>query len=126
MVPMLIASIPVFLSFRFITTVVFPLFYVLVPILGILIGGVANLVVSLISTDLGRRPGISKDSLSTITGIIDGTGSFGAGIGSQIIGLLSQNFGWDSVFIFLILVAFAPCIILARKTFEEYKAAKNH
>jgi OPA family glycerol-3-phosphate transporter-like MFS transporter 3 len=81
MVPMLILSLPIFLSFRFITSSTFFMYYITVPILGFMIGGVANLIVSLISTDLGRRPDVSDDALSTITGIIDGTGSLGAGVG---------------------------------------------
>jgi OPA family glycerol-3-phosphate transporter-like MFS transporter 3 len=89
MVPMLLLSIPIFFSFRFITEELFIAFFILVPVLGVLTGGVANLIVSLISTDMGRRPELSEDALSTITGIIDGTGSFGAGVGQIIIGFLT-------------------------------------
>jgi len=81
LVPMLIVSIPIFLSFRFITTSTFPIYYGLVPILGFFISGAANLISSLIALDLGKRDDVGEDALSTVTGIIDGTGSFGAGIG---------------------------------------------
>lgn len=81
LVPMLIMSIPIFLSFRFITEASFPAYYALVPIVGFMISGAANLISSLIAIDLGTRDDVGKDALSTITGIIDGTGSFGAGIG---------------------------------------------
>jgi OPA family glycerol-3-phosphate transporter-like MFS transporter 3 len=81
LVPMLLLSIPIFLSFRMITADMFALFFLLVPCLGVLIAGCANLIVSLISTDLGRRPGLTSEAVSTICGIIDGTGSAGAGIG---------------------------------------------
>ena len=78
---MLFLSIPIFLSFRFITDDVFELYYILVPILGFFIGGVANLIPSLIASDLGKNPELNEGAVSTITGILDGTGSFGAAIG---------------------------------------------
>lgn len=107
LVPMLLLSIPIFLSFRFIGSV-FELYYILVPILGFCIGGVANLIPSLICADLGSNPDLNEGAVSTITGIIDGTGSLGAAIGQFVIGALAENFGWDSVFAFLILCCFIP------------------
>jgi OPA family glycerol-3-phosphate transporter-like MFS transporter 3 len=55
MCPMLLIAIPIFLSFRFITADGFPAYYVLVFFIGFLIGGTANLLSSLVCTDLGRR-----------------------------------------------------------------------
>lgn len=50
---------------------------------GTVIGGVASLISTAVSADLGRHPELSnsKEALSTVTGIIDGTGSAGAAIG---------------------------------------------
>lgn len=50
---------------------------------GAVIGGVASLISTAVSADLGRHPELanSKEALSTVTGIIDGTGSFGAAFG---------------------------------------------
>lgn len=79
--PNLLFSIPIFLSFRFIQGDEFAIFYVLVPIVGFFIGGVANLIPSLIAQDLGRDPSLDDNAVATITGILDGTGSFGAAIG---------------------------------------------
>jgi len=72
---------PIFLSFRFISEDLFDLYFLLVPIVGFFIGGAANLIPSLIAADLGSNPDLNQGAVSTITGIIDGTGSFGAAIG---------------------------------------------
>lgn len=56
---------------------------VLMTIAGIFVGGPANLISSAISADLGKEPALKGDSdaLSSVTGIIDGTGSVGAALG---------------------------------------------
>ena len=118
---MLFLSIPIFLSFRFITDSVFVLYYLLVPILGFFIGGVANLIPSLIASDLGKNPALNEGAVSTITGILDGTGSFGAAIGQFVIGLLAEYFGWDAVFAFLIACCFIPALLLITKLKNECK-----
>lgn len=55
----------------------------LMTLTGTVIGGVASLISTAVSADLGRHPELSnsKEALSTVTGIIDGTGSAGAAIG---------------------------------------------
>lgn len=40
----------------------------------------------------------SSEALSTVTGIIDGTGSVGAGIGQLLIPEIEAIFGWTAVF----------------------------
>jgi sugar phosphate permease len=119
MVPMLMLAVPIFFSFRFITGSDFYLFYILVPVLGFMIGGVANLIVSLIATDMGRNNESEHNALSTITGIIDGTGNLGACFGQVIIGALAENIGWDASFYFLMLVSFLPCVFLFNKMMAE-------
>lgn len=58
----------------------------LMTLTGAVIGGVASLISTAVSADLGRHPELanSKEALSTVTGIIDGTGSFGAAFGQVI------------------------------------------
>lgn len=81
MVPMMLIAIPVYSSFMLITNDYFTLYYFLVPLIGVLIGGSSNLTSSLVSSDLASRPDLKVDAMSTVTGIIDGTGSFGAAVG---------------------------------------------
>lgn len=58
----------------------------LMTLTGTVIGGVASLISTAVSADLGRQPQLSnsREALSTVTGIIDGTGSAGAAIGQVI------------------------------------------
>nr|KAG5710320.1 hypothetical protein BaRGS_009036 [Batillaria attramentaria] len=67
---------------------------------GLLVGGVANLISAAISADLGRQEAIrgNSEALSTVTGIVDGTGSLGAAIGQVAVPFIQVGFGWRSVF----------------------------
>eukprot|EP00058_Branchiostoma_floridae_P022480 XP_002607970.1 hypothetical protein BRAFLDRAFT_58218 [Branchiostoma floridae] len=55
----------------------------LMTVAGFFIGGPANLISSAISADLGRQDLIkgNSEALSTVIGIVDGTGSVGASVG---------------------------------------------
>ncbi|KAJ8302338.1 hypothetical protein KUTeg_021325 [Tegillarca granosa] len=82
---------------------------------GGIIGGVANLVSAAISADLGRQGPVqgNSEALSTVTGIVDGTGSVGAAIGQILVPVLQTNLGWQSVFIlFMIMTAVTALCIL--------------
>lgn len=72
----------------------------LMTLTGTVIGGVASLISTAVSADLGRHPELanSKEALSTVTGIIDGTGSAGAAIGQMLVPVVMKHWGWKSVF----------------------------
>ncbi|XP_076362363.1 sugar phosphate exchanger 3-like isoform X2 [Tachypleus tridentatus] len=72
----------------------------LMGVTGFFIAGASNLVSTAISADLGRQKVLSgnKEALSTVTGIVDGTGSAGAAIGQLLVPLLHRDLGWNSVF----------------------------
>ncbi|CAL1263620.1 unnamed protein product [Larinioides sclopetarius] len=82
---------------------------------GTIIGGVASLISTAVSADLGRHPELanSKEALSTVTGIIDGTGSFGAAFGQVLVPIIMRKFGWKSVFYVFIIMTILTllCII---------------
>ncbi|CAL1526632.1 unnamed protein product [Lymnaea stagnalis] len=110
-VPMLIFSIPSLLLYsyspndRLVNTV-------LMSLIGCLIGGAANLISAAVSADLGCQKQIQGDdrALATVTGIIDGTGSFGAALGQIAVPYLQTGLGWPSVFyLFMICVSFQSC-----------------
>lgn len=67
---------------------------------GVLIGGPANMISAAITADLGRQEILADNdqALSTVTGIVDGTGSFGAAIGQVFIPVIQNAGGWQFVF----------------------------
>ena len=75
-------------------------------ITGAFIGGPANMISAAITADLGRQEVLaaSDQALSTVTGIVDGTGSFGAAIGQVLIPIIQKHFDWRFVFYFFILM----------------------
>ncbi len=80
---------------------------VVMTITGAFIGGPANMISAAITADLGRQEVLaaSDQALSTVTGIVDGTGSFGAAIGQVLIPVIQKSFDdWKFVFYFFILM----------------------
>ena len=59
---------------------------------GMLIGGPASLISSAVSADLGTHKSLRGNAaaLSTVTGIIDGTGSIGAAFAQYLVGYISN------------------------------------
>lgn len=73
---------------------------------GVTISGPYNLIVGSISIDLGSQPALAGNSqaMSTVSGLLDGTGSAGSAIGQLIIPFVQDNFGWKTVFYFFIVL----------------------
>uniref|UniRef100_A0A1I7XRA1 MFS domain-containing protein n=1 Tax=Heterorhabditis bacteriophora TaxID=37862 RepID=A0A1I7XRA1_HETBA len=73
---------------------------VLLAFVGFFVGGPANMISSSISADLGKARELhgSAEALSTVTGIVDGTGSVGAAFGQLLIPSVQAAFGWGAVF----------------------------
>jgi len=80
---------------------------------GFLVGGPCNLISSAISADLGKNKSLegNEEAVSTVTGIIDGTASFGTALSMAVVALL-QKAGWDTVFIFLTALLLASLVLL--------------
>ncbi|KAF6718224.1 Glycerol-3-phosphate transporter [Oryzias melastigma] len=91
------------------------------PTIGMLLvsGGLVNgpyaLITTAVSADLGTHKSLKGNAraLSTVTAIIDGTGSVGAALGPLLAGLLSAS-GWDKVFYMLMTADFLA--LLAEET----------
>ena len=100
---MIICSIPLMILFRMVTPATEVLFYVFIPLMGFMIGGVANLMSCAVSADLAQQQSAHahQDAKTTVIGIINGTGSFGAAFGQVVIGWL-QTYSWNYVFAFLV------------------------
>ncbi|ELW53197.1 Glycerol-3-phosphate transporter [Tupaia chinensis] len=69
---------------------------------GALVSGPYALITTAVSADLGTHKSLKGNShaLSTVTAIIDGTGSVGAAVGPLLAGLISPS-GWSNVFYML-------------------------
>ena len=76
-------------------------------VVGFFVGGAANIISATITADLGRQGPIqgNKEGLSTVTGIVDGTGSIGAALGQLLVPIIQTNISWFAVFyLFIVLV----------------------
>merc|ERR1711953_911229 len=72
--------------------------------MGILVGGPNNIITSAVAADLASHPSVrgSNKSLGTVTGLINGCGSITASIGLLAVGPLQAQYGWSSVWLYLI------------------------
>ncbi|KAE9414584.1 hypothetical protein Angca_002661 [Angiostrongylus cantonensis] len=88
---------------------------ILLVIIGFFIGGPANMISSSVSADLGKSRELrgNTEALSTVTGIVDGTGSFGAALGQLLIPSVQAIFGWGAVFygFIVMIVCTAACLV---------------
>lgn len=87
---------------------------VVMTIAGFLIGGPANLISAAISADLGKQPDIrgNAEALATVTGLVDGTGSVGAGLGQILLPIVQEKWGWNNVFVMFIIMIFLTVVCL--------------
>ncbi|XP_051871208.1 glucose-6-phosphate exchanger SLC37A1-like isoform X2 [Pristis pectinata] len=81
---------------------------------GALVNGPYALITTAVSADLGTHKSLAGNSkaLSTVTAIIDGTGSIGAALGPLLAGLISPT-GWNNVF-YMLMVADAFALLRSR------------
>uniref|UniRef100_A0A8C3TES0 Glucose-6-phosphate exchanger SLC37A2 n=2 Tax=Durocryptodira TaxID=1579337 RepID=A0A8C3TES0_CHESE len=81
-------------------------------ICGALVNGPYALITTAVSADLGTHECLKGNAkaLSTVTAIIDGTGSIGAALGPLLAGLISPT-GWNNVFYMLITADILACLV---------------
>ncbi|XP_075436628.1 glucose-6-phosphate exchanger SLC37A1-like isoform X2 [Ascaphus truei] len=89
-------------------------------ICGALVNGPYSLITTAVSADLGTHTSLKGNShaLSTVTAIIDGTGSVGAAVGPLLAGLLSP-YGWHNVFVMLMISDACALLFLLRLIKKE-------
>uniref|UniRef100_A0A4W6DHY3 Glucose-6-phosphate exchanger SLC37A2 n=1 Tax=Lates calcarifer TaxID=8187 RepID=A0A4W6DHY3_LATCA len=87
---------------------------------GGLVNGPYALITTAVSADLGTHESLRGNSraLSTVTAIIDGTGSVGAALGPLLAGVISPT-GWNNVFYMLISADVLACLFLSRLVYKE-------
>ncbi|XP_005378512.1 PREDICTED: sugar phosphate exchanger 2 isoform X2 [Chinchilla lanigera] len=98
---------------------------VMLIICGALVNGPYALITTAVSADLGTHKSLKGNAkaLSTVTAIIDGTGSVGAALGPLLAGLISPT-GWNNVFYMLISADVLACLLLCRLVYKEVLAWK--
>ncbi|CAH0521175.1 unnamed protein product [Peronospora belbahrii] len=111
---------------------------------GFMLGGPANLISTAISADLGTHKSIrgNAEALSTVTGIIDGTGSVGAALVQYLVGYLAncqyepkgcdpksvhcvQVCSWGPVFVLLEVGTILSCVCLAQLLHHELRLLQS-
>uniref|UniRef100_A0A3P9BTE4 Glucose-6-phosphate exchanger SLC37A2 n=1 Tax=Maylandia zebra TaxID=106582 RepID=A0A3P9BTE4_9CICH len=87
---------------------------------GALVNGPYALITTAVSADLGTHESLKGNAraLSTVTAIIDGTGSIGAALGPLLAGVISPT-GWNNVFYMLISADVLACLFLSRLVYKE-------
>ncbi|KAG7217214.1 hypothetical protein INR49_027758 [Caranx melampygus] len=87
---------------------------------GGLVNGPYALITTAVSADLGTHESLRGNAraLSTVTAIIDGTGSVGAALGPLLAGVISPT-GWNNVFYMLISADVLACLFLSRLVYKE-------
>uniref|UniRef100_A0A7I4YU35 MFS domain-containing protein n=1 Tax=Haemonchus contortus TaxID=6289 RepID=A0A7I4YU35_HAECO len=86
-------------------------------VVGVTVSGPYNLIVGTISIDLGSQPILAANAqaMSTVSGLLDGTGSAGSAIGQILVPIMQNSLGWESVFyLFMLLNTLAICCIMKR------------
>nr|XP_040143004.1 glucose-6-phosphate exchanger SLC37A1 isoform X1 [Ictidomys tridecemlineatus]XP_040143005.1 glucose-6-phosphate exchanger SLC37A1 isoform X1 [Ictidomys tridecemlineatus]XP_040143006.1 glucose-6-phosphate exchanger SLC37A1 isoform X1 [Ictidomys tridecemlineatus]XP_040143007.1 glucose-6-phosphate exchanger SLC37A1 isoform X1 [Ictidomys tridecemlineatus]XP_040143008.1 glucose-6-phosphate exchanger SLC37A1 isoform X1 [Ictidomys tridecemlineatus] len=87
---------------------------------GALVSGPYALITTAVSADLGTHKSLKGNAhaLSTVTAIIDGTGSVGAALGPLLAGLISPS-GWSNVFYMLMFADACALLFLIRLIHKE-------
>ena len=98
-----------------------PALLAMLGIMGILVGGSNNIITSAVAADLASHPSVkgNNKSLGTVTGLINGCGAITTSIGLLAVGPLQANFGWSSVWIFLMGCTGAGTLLMASKIYDE-------
>lgn len=91
---------------------------------GFFVNGPYALITTAVSADLGTHQILKGNSkaLSTVTAIIDGTGSIGAAVGPLLAGVIESS-GWNNVFYMLIGSDIMALLLLLRLLYKEISSS---
>ncbi|XP_048772848.1 glucose-6-phosphate exchanger SLC37A2-like isoform X2 [Ostrea edulis] len=91
---------------------------------GFFVNGPYALITTAVSADLGTHKILrgNAKALSTVTAIIDGTGSIGAAVGPLLAGVIESS-GWNNVFYMLIASDVMALLFLLRLFYKEMVAS---
>ncbi|NXW29859.1 G6PT2 protein, partial [Phaetusa simplex] len=110
---MLLLAAPTLYMFSAVSKMGLEATVVMLLISGALVNGPYALITTAVSADLGTHKSLKGNAraLSTVTAIIDGTGSVGAALGPLLAGLISPS-GWNNVF-YMLMVADACALLVS-------------
>ena len=91
-------------------------FTVLLFWLGFFCGSLHHLICMTATADLGREQ-VGKRATSTITGIVDGIGTSGSGIGQIILGSTIEAMGWFKGFLLIIAIVITLALLPTSRVF---------
>uniref|UniRef100_A0A8C4VJ58 Solute carrier family 37 member 1 n=1 Tax=Gopherus evgoodei TaxID=1825980 RepID=A0A8C4VJ58_9SAUR len=118
---MLLLAAPALYMFSAISKMGLEATVVMLLISGALVNGPYALITTAVSADLGTHKSLKGNAraLSTVTAIIDGTGSVGAALGPLLAGLISPS-GWNNVFYMLMMADACALLVSLNKTFSLF------
>uniref|UniRef100_A0A0B8RUK5 Glycerol-3-phosphate transporter-like n=1 Tax=Philothamnus irregularis TaxID=1899461 RepID=A0A0B8RUK5_9SAUR len=121
---MLLIAGPTLYIFSAISKMGFEATIIMLLICGALVNGPYALITTAVSADLGTHKSLhgNAKALSTVTAIIDGTGSVGAAMGPLLAGLLSSS-GWNNVFYMLMIADACALVFLLRLIRKELQCS---
>ncbi|XP_059813248.1 glucose-6-phosphate exchanger SLC37A2 isoform X1 [Hypanus sabinus] len=122
---MLIVAAPMLFVYNYIGKNGLSIIIGMLILCGALVNGPYALITTAVAADLGTHKCLKGNAkaLSTVTAIIDGTGSIGAALGPLLAGLLTN---WNSVFYMLIASDILACLLLTRLVFKEIRGWCGH
>ena len=91
---------------------------------GFFISGLNNLISSACAADLGKQEALrgNEHATSTVTGIIDGTGTLGSAVGQFIIGVTQRKWGWYNGYLLVVAIDISATILpIIGVAFREIK-----
>jgi len=93
---------------------------VLMMMVGFFVNAPYALITTAVSADLGSQVKGDAKLLSLVSGIIDGTGSFGAMVQGVLVGTLSST-SWASVWHFLMVAQGLSALMVTRLVFRDWQ-----
>ncbi|KFV05307.1 Glycerol-3-phosphate transporter [Tauraco erythrolophus] len=124
---MLLLAAPTLYMFSAVSKMGLEATIVMLLISGALVNGPYALITTAVSADLGTHKSLKGNAraLSTVTAIIDGTGSVGAALGPLLAGLISPS-GWNNVFYMLMVADACALLFLLRLIQKELRCNADH
>lgn len=98
--------------------------FIVLGIIGSLIGGPINIITSAVAIDLAEHSSIGgRSDLMMLTGVINGCGSIIASLGLLLIGPIVSSYGWDHVWKILIYSTVIGTLLLSPAIIKELRRA---
>lgn len=97
--------------------------FIMFFLIGFFLSGLNNMIQGACSADLGKQEALkgNEKAISTVTGIIDGTGTMGSAVG-QLIVSETLKYGWQDGYLLVIAINISLTLIpILRIVYDEFK-----